>query len=46
MPLHRYQVEHGDLMAQEQDLGVLRAVGMGQQRQPAGHAEHHQVSES
>jgi hypothetical protein len=39
-------LEHGDLMAQDEDLGVLGAVGAGQQGEPAEHAEHHQVSES
>jgi len=39
-------LEHGDLMAQDQDLGVLGAVGAGEQGKPAEHAEHHQVCES
>ncbi len=39
-------LEHGDLMTQDEDLGVLGAVGTGQQGEPAEHAEHHQVSES
>jgi hypothetical protein len=39
-------LEHGDLMAHDEDLGVLGAVGAGQQSEPAEHAEHHQVSES
>jgi hypothetical protein len=34
-------VEHGNLVAQDEDLGVLGAVGAGQrQRKPAEHAEH------
>ena len=39
-------LEHGDLMAQDQDLGVLGAVGPGEQGEPAEHAQHRQVSES
>jgi len=39
-------LEHGDLMAQDEDLGVLRGVGASQQGKPAEHAEHYQVSES
>ena len=30
-------LKHGDLMPQEQDLGVLGAVGAGEQGQPAEH---------
>jgi hypothetical protein len=36
-------VEHRDLMAQDQDLGILGAVGPGEQREPAEHAQHGQV---
>jgi hypothetical protein len=39
-------LEDGDLMTQEEDLGVLGAVGAGEQGQPAEHAEHRQVGES
>jgi len=39
-------LEHGNLMAQDEDLGVLGAVGTGQQGEPAEHAEHRQVGES
>ena len=39
-------LEHGDLMAQDQDLGVLGAVGPGKQGEPAEHAEHRQIGES
>jgi hypothetical protein len=39
-------LEHGDPMAQDEDLGVLGAVGAGQQSEPAEHAEHHQIGES
>jgi hypothetical protein len=39
-------LEHGDLMAQDQDLRVLGPVGAGEQGEPAEHAQHRQVSES
>jgi hypothetical protein len=39
-------LENGDLMAQDQDLGVLGAVGPGKQDEPAEHAQHYQISES
>ena len=39
-------LEHGDLVAQDQDLGVLGPVGAGEQGEPAEHAEHRQVGES
>jgi hypothetical protein len=39
-------LEHGDLMAQDHDLGVLNAVGAGEQRKPAEYPEHREVSES
>jgi hypothetical protein len=39
-------LEHGDLVAQEEDLGILDAAGAGEQGNPAEHAEHRQVSKS
>ena len=39
-------LEHGDLVAQEEDLGILGAVGAGEQGKPAEHAEHCQISQS
>ena len=39
-------LEHGDLVAQDEDLGVLGAVGAGEQGEPAEYAEHRQVSDS
>ena len=38
-------LEHGDLMAQDQDLGILGAVRPGKQGEPAEHAQHRQISE-
>ena len=38
--------QHGDLVSQRQDLDVLGGVGAGEQRQPAQHANEHQVDES
>jgi diguanylate cyclase (GGDEF)-like protein len=38
-------LEHGDLMAEDQDLGVLGAVGAGEQGEPAEPAEHRQVGQ-
>ena len=38
--------QHGDLVAQREDLGVLGGVGAGEQRQPGQHANEHQVDES
>jgi hypothetical protein len=38
-------LEHGDLMAQDQDLGVLGAVGPGKQGEPAEYALHRHISE-
>jgi hypothetical protein len=38
--------QHGDLVTQCQDLGVLGGVGAGEQCQPAQHANEHQVDES
>ena len=37
--------EHGDLMAQGQDLGVLGTVRADEQGKPAEHAQHRQVGE-
>ena len=39
-------LEHGDLVAQEEDLGVLGPVGAGKQGKPAEDAEHRQITES
>jgi hypothetical protein len=39
-------LEHGELVAQEEDLGVLGAVRPGEKGKPAEHAEHRQVGES
>ena len=39
-------VEHGDLVAQQENLGVLGAVGAGEQGKPAEYAEHRQMSQS
>jgi hypothetical protein len=39
-------LEHGDLVAQDEDLGVLGPVGLGEQGEPAEHAQHRQVGES
>jgi hypothetical protein len=39
-------LEHGGLMAQDQDLGVLGAIGPGEQGKPAEHPQHPEVSES
>jgi hypothetical protein len=36
-------LEHGDLVAQDKDLGVLGAVGPGEQGE---HAQHREVGES
>jgi hypothetical protein len=36
----------GNLMPQNQDLGVLGTVGAGEQGKPAEHAQHRQVGES
>ena len=35
--------QHGDLVRQHEDLGVLGGVGAGEQRQPAQYANQHQV---
>ena len=39
-------LEYGDLVAQEEDLGVLGPVGAGKQGKPAEDAEHRQTTES
>ena len=38
-------LERGDLMAQDEDLGILGPVGPGEQGKPAEHAEHCQISQ-
>jgi len=38
-------LEHGDLVTQDEDLGVLGAVGTGQQSELAEHAYDCEVSE-
>jgi hypothetical protein len=38
--------QHGDIVAEHQDLNVLGCVGPGEQRQPAQHAGEHQARES
>ena len=39
-------LEHGDLMAQDEELGVLGTVEPGEQGEPAEYAQHGQVRES
>jgi len=39
-------LEHCDLVAQQEDLGVLGAVGPGEQGEPAEYPEHRHVGES
>jgi hypothetical protein len=39
-------LEHGDLVAQDQDLGVLSAVRTGEQGEPAKHPQYHNIGES
>jgi hypothetical protein len=39
-------LEHGDLMAQDQDLSVLETTGAGEQHEPAEHPQHRQVDDS
>jgi hypothetical protein len=39
-------LEHGHLVAQDQDLGVLGAAGPGEQGKPAEYPEHREISES
>ena len=38
-------LENGELVAQDEDLRVLGAVGVGEQGKPAEHAEHRQISD-
>jgi hypothetical protein len=37
---------HGDLMTQDQDLGILGAIGTGQQGKPAEDPKDRKISES
>jgi len=39
-------LENGDLVTQEQDLRILGAIGAGEQREPAEHAQRCLVGES
>jgi hypothetical protein len=39
-------LQDGDLVAQDEDLGVLGAVGPGDQGKPAEDAQHRQISQS
>jgi hypothetical protein len=39
-------LEHGDLVAKDQDLGVLSTVGSGEESLPAEHAQHRKVGDS
>jgi len=39
-------LEHGDLVPQDEDLGILGAVGASDQGKPAEHAQDRQVGES
>ena len=39
-------LEDGDLVAQNQDLGILGPIGPGEQGEPAEHAQHRKVGES
>jgi hypothetical protein len=39
-------LEHGDLVTQDEDLGVLGAVGPGEQGEPAEYLEHCQIGEA
>jgi hypothetical protein len=39
-------LKHGDLMAQNQDLGVPRAIGSGEQGKLAEHPQRREVSQS
>jgi hypothetical protein len=39
-------LEHGELVAQQEDLGVLGPVGTGKQGKPAEDAQHRQITES
>ena len=39
-------LQHGDLVTQDEDLGVLGTVGAGEQGESAENPEHRQVGES
>jgi len=39
-------LQHGNLMAQDEDLGVLGTVGACEQGEPAEHPQHREVDES
>jgi hypothetical protein len=39
-------LKHGNLLAQDQDLRVLGALGPGQQGEPAEYPEHREAGES
>jgi hypothetical protein len=39
-------LKHGDLVAQDQDLGVLGAIGPGEQGKPAEHPQRREAGES
>ena len=39
-------LENGELVAQDEDLRVLGAVGAGEQGKPAEDAEHRQITDS
>jgi hypothetical protein len=39
-------LEDGDLVAQDEDLGILGALGPGEQGEPAEHAQHRKIGES
>jgi hypothetical protein len=39
-------LEHSNLVAQEEDLGIFGPVGAGGQGKPAEHAQHCQISQS
>jgi hypothetical protein len=41
-----WALEHGDLVPQDQDLGVLGPVGLVEKGKPAEHAQHCQVGGS
>ena len=39
-------LEDGNLMTQEQDLGIFGPIGASEKGEPAEHAEHRQISDS
>ena len=43
---YKQSLKNGDLMSQDEDLGVLSAVGPGEQGEPTEHAQHRQIGES